>query len=209
MFPYHLKLPDVIHVFRKCRHYFLKNYRPLYVLPVAGKIYEFLIKTIFICLSTTSFMISLGVRLQYANNPISLLEILKKILGGYTKYINCALTLVEFSKAFGTISQALLIAKLYGYELRRQLRFVVFSYLSNHKERVKVFKRFRTWKNLFQLVPQGLVLKQLPFNICLNNVYFAAKSRYLQFRRFYNSFYLRSAVRESTKVTRHSISILS
>lgn len=66
--------------------------------------------------------------------------------------------LTDLSKAFDTINQDLLLAKLQAYGFRTQALYIIHSYLPNRKERIKINNVFRPWKDLIQGVPQGAVL---------------------------------------------------
>lgn len=66
--------------------------------------------------------------------------------------------LTDLSKAFDTINQDLLLPKLQAYGFRTQALYIIYSYLPNRKERIKINNVFRPWKDLIQGVPQGAVL---------------------------------------------------
>ena len=49
---------------------------------------------------------------------------------------------------------------------------LLLSYLSNRWQRTKINTSFSSWTELLQSVPQGSVLRQLLFNIYLNDLFF-------------------------------------
>ena len=65
---------------------------------------------------------------------------------------------MDISKAFDTIIHQLLVGKLNAYGFSKEALNLVFSYLNNRKQRVKINKNFNSWNELLWGVPQGSVL---------------------------------------------------
>ena len=82
---------------------------------------------------------------------------------------------MDLSRAFDTINHQLLLAKLHAYGFRKQALAIVFSYLSNWKQRIKVSNVLSSWKDLILSVPQRSVLRPLLFNIYLDDLFFFQK----------------------------------
>ena len=57
------------------------------------------------------------------------------------------------SRAFNTIHTELLVAKLNAYGFSKEVLKLIFSYLNNRKQRVKINKTFSSWKKLLCGVP--------------------------------------------------------
>ena len=64
---------------------------------------------------------------------------------------------MNLSKAFDCLNHELLIAKLEAYGFSRAALKLVYDYLSNRKQTVKINWSFSSWQESFRGVPQGSV----------------------------------------------------
>ena len=80
--------------------------------------------------------------------------------------------LTDLSKAFDCIPHDLIIAKLEAYGFQIDALRLVYDYLSNRKQRVKLNETFSSWKDLEYGVPQGSILGPLLFNIHLCDLFY-------------------------------------
>ena len=67
----------------------------------------------------------------------------------------------------------LLIVILHAYGVNMNTLEVLFSYLTNREQKVKVNESFREWVKIIIGVPQCSVLGRLLFNIFTNDLFFA------------------------------------
>ena len=80
-----------------------------------------------------------------------------------------AMVLMDLSKAYDCLPHNLLIAKLDPYGVGADSAKLVFSYLTDRKQKVKAGYSFTTWKCLSKGVPQGFVL----INVFINDFFYA------------------------------------
>ena len=83
---------------------------------------------------------------------------------------------MDLSKAFNSISHDLIIAKLVAYGLDDTALQLIFSYLKNRKQCVRVNNTYSNFENIITGVPQVLILGPLLFDFSTNNLFFFNES---------------------------------
>ena len=77
------------------------------------------------------------------------------------------------------ISHDLLIAKLNGYGFNKNILILLFAYLKNRKESVRIKTNHSSFLELLSGEPQGFIIGTLLFNIFLNNLFLLIKKALL------------------------------
>ena len=77
----------------------------------------------------------------------------------------------DLSKAFHCLPHDLLIAKLHAYGIKKGSLKLLFSYLKNRKQRVRLNNTYSEWIDILFGVPQGSILGPLLFNIFLCDLF--------------------------------------
>ena len=99
---------------------------------------------------------------------IGMIEKAKRIMhkGGHFSAL-----LTDLSKAFDCLPHDLLIAKLDAYGFKNDALYLIFNYLNNRKQRVKINSSFSSVQNIVSGVPQGSLLRPLLFDIFLTDIF--------------------------------------
>ena len=176
IFPDELKVADVIPVFKKGDKTSTTNYRPVSILPNISKIYErclFKQMNLYFEKKLSKYQCGFrkGVSVQHC--LLLMIEKWKKCMDNKNAF---GALLTDLSKAFDCLVHDLLIAKLNAYGFSYRALKLVYNYLTNRKQRVKINCTFSNWNDILLGVPQGSILGPLLFNIYMCDMFFCIGS---------------------------------
>ncbi len=86
--------------------------------------------------------------------------------------------MMDLSKAFDAIPHSILLTKLHSYGLSKNACEMIKSYLTNHKQRVKINDVRGSWQYTVRGVPQGSQTVPHIFNIFLNDMFYFIEALY-------------------------------
>ena len=172
LFPHDLKLADVTPAYKKKSRSSKDNYRPVSIFSNISKIYE---RCIYDQIQNyfDQILSKYQCRFRKVYNAkhclITLIEKWKKSVGNGRAF---GALLTDLSKAFDCLSHELLIAQLNAYGFDKRSLTLIFNYLSNRKQRVKINYSFSSLSETLFGVPQGSIIGPLLFNIFICDMFY-------------------------------------
>jgi len=175
-FPENAKLAEVVPLFKKDDSLIIKNYRPVSILPSLSKIVERIIhnqlETFMDCTLDPHMA---AYRKGYSCEHV-LLNLVEQWKSALDMKLHAGAIFMDLSKAFDSLPHPLIIAKLSAYGLSRDSCALLWSYLSQRKQRVKLSGHVSDWKYLIKGVPQGSILGPVLFNVFMNDLFSTIKT---------------------------------
>ena len=167
-FPKMWKLASVIPIPKAGNLTNVKNYRPISLLPLPGKILE---KLIHCQLSNYLETESLLSEDQYGfRKGRSTIHSVAQLVNYVNKKMPTLAVYVDFKKALDCVQHPALLDKLSSLNVDRSVIKWIGSYLSNRKQRVLANNKYSSYQCITQGVPQGSVLGPLFYIIYANDI---------------------------------------
>ena len=173
IFPSILKFGKISPVFKKGSKDKIENYRPIFTLPIFGKIFGKILYKRAYSFVTSRNIISedqFGFRANHSTSH-AIHNSVNFIKSSHAKGKPVLGVFIDLSKAFDTIDHEILLHKLSNYGIRGNSHDIIQNYLSNRYHRVKIDNQSSEDLLVKFGVSQGSVLGPLLFLLHINDLH--------------------------------------
>jgi hypothetical protein len=173
IFPQVLKIGVVTPIFKEGSKDDACNYRPITVLPIFSKIFEY---AIYRRLSDHMKINNIIDNFQFgytakSNTETAALHILDKIYRSLDNRCATSLTCIDLSKAFDCIQHSILFRKLNKLHFSQFFKNLLVSFYTDRQQVVKIADAISDFDNITTGTAQGGVLSGILFNLYVNSIF--------------------------------------
>ena len=171
-FPFDWKKASIVSIHKKGDQQTLQNYRPVFLLPICGKIFErFSFNEMFRFFLDNKLITTNQSGFKLDDSCISqLLSITHEIYKSFDDGLEVRSVFLDISKAFDKVWHEGVIFKLEQNGISGDLLNILTDFLSNRKQRVVLNDHVSTWTSVNVGVLQGSILGPLLFLIYINDL---------------------------------------
>ena len=154
----------------------ISNFRPVSILNTFSKIYEKVIKDQLV----SGLDKYLSPFISAYRKGYSTQHVLTRLVEEWRERLDnnyiVSTILMDLSKAFDCISHDLIIAKLAACNTDDTALKLIFSYLKNRKQCVRINNTYSNFENIITGVPQGSIVGPLVFDFSISDLFFFIES---------------------------------